>query len=64
MEKKEMLFKTALKTFKRYDETTDTTRARSLWSEYYGLIKAVEIFGWVSEFVAYAKENGWDVTLP
>ena len=63
-EKKNRLFEATLKVFKRYDDTEDTTRARNLWSEYRGLITAICIMGWESEYLDYSLTNGWEVTLP
>ena len=63
-EKKEMLFKTAFRVFVKYDDTTDVIRAKEVWCEYRGLFKAIEIMGLVTEFVAYCKKMGWDVTIP
>ena len=62
--KKQDIFKTTLNVFKKYDDTTDTTRARNYWSEYAGMIKVVAIMGWEREFVEYSLANGWDVMLP
>ena len=64
IESKNTLFKAALDIFKKYDDTTDTTRARNYWSEYKGMIKAIVIMGWEREFVEYSLNNGWNVTLP
>lgn len=63
-ERKQQLFKTTLKAFIKYDETTDTEKAVNCWREYKGLVRAVMIMGWEPEFIKYALKNGWDVTLP
>ena len=63
-DKKLMLFKTAFKLFVKYDDTTDNLKAYEAWREYCGIYKAIEIFGWVTEFVTFCKKNGWDVLIP
>lgn len=62
--RKQNLFATALKLFKKYDEADNTDSELSYWKRYAGMFKAIEIMGWEREFVDYCLKNGWEVFVP